>query len=192
MRPLLDAASALDRIVAALAGDSAAAPDRAPIVLLDGRSGSGKSTIATLAAERMPDATLLRLDDVYPGWDGLLAASEQLVTGVLGPHSRQEPGHWRRWDWTAGLPGPEETVDPSRPLLVEGVGALPSAARPLAALTVWVELDDATRRERALDRDGDAYAPHWTRWAAQEEEYLAREHPAAAADLVIDGRSILG
>ena len=189
MRPPVDAATALVRIVEALAGGASGSPG---VVLLDGRSGSGKSTLTTMAAERMPGTGVVRLDDVYPGWDGLRAASEQLVTGILGPYSRHEPGHWRRWDWTADAPGRRETVDPSRPLLVEGVGALPAAARPLAVLTVWVELDEDTRRERALARDGDTYAPHWSRWAAQEEEYLAREHPVDSADLVIDGRSILG
>ena len=41
------------------------------------------------------------------------------------------------------------------------------------------------RRTRALARDGETFAPHWDRWAAQEEDYLARHAPRAAADLIL-------
>jgi uridine kinase len=51
---------------------------RPALVLVDGPSGSGKSTLADAlvrdgdpAALLPPGAQLLRLDDVYPGWDGL-------------------------------------------------------------------------------------------------------------------------
>ncbi|MDQ1578127.1 MAG: hypothetical protein QOE21_814, partial [Microbacteriaceae bacterium] len=57
---------------------------------------------------------------------------------------------------------------------------------------IWVELDAATRKRRALDRDGDAYRPHWDRWAAQELAFAEREHPSELADLVVDGRQIFG
>ncbi len=54
-----------------------------------------------------------------------------------------------------------------------------------ADLAVWVETPDAVRRERALARDGDTYAPHWERWAAQERAVYAADPPAARADLVL-------
>jgi hypothetical protein len=37
-----------------------------------------------------------------------------------------------------------------------------------------------------MARDGDLYAPHWQRWAAQEERHLAREATRDRADLVLD------
>ncbi len=51
-------------------GSRARHPARPRITLVDGRSGSGKTTFATELAER-EGAQLLSLDDVYPGWDGL-------------------------------------------------------------------------------------------------------------------------
>jgi len=42
---------------------------------------------------------------------------------------------------------------------------------------------------RALERDGQQYESHWDDWAAQEERFIAREHPQALADLVIDERA---
>lgn len=47
-----------------------------------------------------------------------------------------------------------------------------------------MDADDAERKRRALERDGDTYRPHWDRWAAQEEEYIIRFQPRVCADLI--------
>jgi hypothetical protein len=97
----------------------------------------------------------------------------------------EDPG-WRGWDWAADRPGRWNPLDPERPLVVEGCGALSRAARRRATFGIWVELDAPERRRRALARDGDAYAPHWDRWAWQEQTFAAREHPRENADVVWD------
>jgi len=152
-----------------------------PVVLVDGRSGSGKTTIARELADGL-DAQLVRMDDLYPGWDGLEQGSRDVHDRVLGT---SEP-RWRRWDWKDDRPAEWHELDPTRALVVEGCGALSRANRALASLGIWVELDDATRKQRALARDGDEYAPHWDRWAAQEDAFIAREHPRELADAVLE------
>jgi uridine kinase len=154
-------------------------------VLLDGRSGSGKTELANLLAERWPEAQLVRLDDIYPGWDGLEAGSRHIRESVLAERPR-----WRCWDWAAGAPAGWHELDPLRPIVVEGCGALSSQNRRLADLGVWVELDDVRRKARALARDGALYESHWDRWAAQEETFLRREDPRGLADVVVDGSSL--
>lgn len=151
-------------------------------ILIDGRSGSGKTELAQSIVDAWPGAQLVRLDDIYPGWDGLAAASAA-VPGILLEQ------RWQAWDWAAGLPGSWHSLDPARPLVIEGVGALSRASRPLVDAALWVELDAETRKRRALDRDGDAYAPFWDRWAAQEDAFIAGEHPQLLADAIIDGSS---
>ena len=154
-------------------------------MLIDGRSGSGKTELAraVIAGWRgEPEPQLLRLDDVYPGWDGLDAASAE-VPAIVRMH------RWRAWDWTDDRPGEWHELDPARPLVIEGVGALTKRSKPLADFSIWVSLDDATRKARALARDGESFAPHWDRWARQELALAARENPEQLADLVIDGRS---
>ncbi len=75
-------------------------------------------------------------------------------------------------------------------MLIEGAGALSRANRLRADLGVWVELDDRSRRRRALERDGDGFVEHWDRWAEQETTFIAREVPDRTADLVVDGRTM--
>ena len=150
------------------------------MVIVDGRSGSGKTTIARPLAELL-GAQLVRLDDIYPGWDGLEAGSAAVIDDVLG----ERPG-WRRWDWVTGRPAEWHDLDPARPLVIEGSGALSRASRGLATFAVWLEMDAGERRVRAIARDGDRYEPYWDRWAAQEQAFFDRERPDLLADLVVD------
>ena len=63
---------------------------------------------------------------------------------------------------------------------------LTRASSALATLRVWLELDESTRRARALRRDGATYEPWWDVWAEQEERHLAIEGPRALADVVVE------
>jgi uridine kinase len=175
--------AALTELASRLARAVVAASDGRPVVLLDGGSGAGKSTLATPLAAAL-DAELVRLDDVYPGWDGLEAGSRAVYEEII-PTAR-----WHRWDWGSDAVADERRIDPSRPLVVEGCGALSRRARGLATFGVWIELDRLERRRRAIARDGDTYAPHWDRWAEQERVFFARERPDLLADVILDGTEI--
>jgi uridine kinase len=170
--------SEVNRVVAA------ARTSPGPIILIDGRSGSGKTELGFAVAAAL-DAQLVRLDDLYPGWRGLDAGSELVRTDVLGRH------RWRRWDWTAGASAEEHSIDPKLALVIDGSGSLSRANRELATLGVWVELDEPARKARALARDGAMYEPHWDEWAAQEQLFVDRERPDLLADIRIDGARVL-
>lgn len=148
-------------------------------LLIDGRSGSGKTELASALSAAL-GIDLVRLDDLYPGWDGLDAGSAAVPAILQG-----RP--WRTWDWARGVPGEWRRADPALPIVVEGVGAISAASRALADAAIWMELDDVRRRERALSRDGESYAPHWDRWARQELAFIASQRPSALADLIVDG-----
>lgn len=162
----------------------AACGEPAPVVLIDGRSGAGKSTLAADLVARWPGVVqLVALDQVYPGWDGLAAGVDAVRDGVLAPHFRRQRGVWRRWDWAASAAAEEHEVDARVPLIVEGSGILTAATEPLADVRVWLVSPDASRRTRALQRDGEMYRPHWERWAHQEEQHVATDRPADRATI---------
>jgi energy-coupling factor transporter ATP-binding protein EcfA2 len=174
----LDAATS--HVLEAIVGVSASNP----VVLIDGRSGSGKTSLARTLVARWPlrgRVQLVALDSLYPGWDGLEDGVEIARESILRPHARGLIGVWQRWDWELAEPAEAHAVDPSLPLVVEGSGLLTAGTERLGDVRVWLESPTHSRMRRALQRDGETYRPHWNRWAEQEERHLGRDAPATRA-----------
>lgn len=159
-----------------------------PVVVIDGRSGAGKSSLAARVARAWPLRTpvqLLALDSVYPGWGGLERGAEIARDQVLRPHGRGLIGIWRRWDWELEEEAEAHAVDPALGLIVEGCGALTPTTAALADVTVWVDGPQDSRRRRALERDGDGFRSHWDMWAAQEDAHIAGHEPQRLAHVQV-------
>jgi hypothetical protein len=157
-----------------------------PVILLDGGSGAGKTSLAASVAEawrttRGEELLLVSLDDVYPGWHGL-ASGSAAVPRIL---ARSGPGY-RRWDWETSQPADWVDVPAQAPILVEGCGALTLESAPLATCRVWLELDESVRKARALARDQGGYDPYWDIWAAQERAQWRANRPWTLADLTVE------
>ena len=152
------------------------------VLAVDGRSGAGKSTLVAAVTAALA-APVVRMDELYPGWDGLAAGTGRLADEVLGPIAAGVPAVYRRWDWMRSRPGRRVEVAPGPILVVDGVGSGAAAVRPWLSLLVWLDAPPDLRRDEALRRDGAAYARQWERWAAQEERYGRCDRPADAAGL---------
>ena len=176
--------AATSRICDAIAAVSASNP----VVVIAGRSGAGKSSLAARVTRAWPLSTpvqLVALDSLYPGWSGLERGAEIARESVLRPHGRGLIGIWRRWDWDREEEAEAHAVDPALGLIVEGCGALTSASAALADVTVWVDGPRDSRRQRALTRDGEGFRAHWDMWAAQEDAHIARHDPALLAQVSV-------
>lgn len=170
------------------------------VIMIDGRSGAGKTTLAEQLAGEL-DAQVLHMDDLYRGWNGLLDAPERLETALAA-------GQYRTYDWAAGRVNDTVKLAPQRPLIIEGCGSITAgtlaAARAYAKRTgahlrdgddvvaLWLECPTHERKARALARDGDMFRPHWDDWAAQEERLLQREHSHDIADVRLDTLCLAG
>lgn len=182
-----NAGSGAEWIPAALRG-AAPRAGRTRVLAIDGRSGAGKTQLAgTLAGEL--SAPVVSVEDLYGGWDGLERGIGLLVGEVLEPLAAGRTARVPRYDWVAGTWAEPVPLPPPDVLIVEGVGAGARRAGAFESVLVWLETPLPVRKKRALDRDGETFAPYWDRWAAQEDRMLARERTPERADVVIDGVS---
>src|SRR5665213_2649444 len=96
--PQSQGASTSALAVALAAAEPSAGATR--VLAIDGRSGSGKTTIAHAIARQL-DAPLISLEELYGGWDGLEHGIELVATAVLEPLARGEAAAVPRYDWVA-------------------------------------------------------------------------------------------
>lgn len=155
------------------------------VVAIDGPAGSGKTTLAAQLAAQISGAQILNTDQLYHGWDGLADGAQRLVDDVLLPLSEDRAATVRPWDWGSSSEGEQRELPGCETLIVDGAGCASRAAAPLLSMIIWLDADPALRQRRALERDGEMFAPHWQSWAAQERELFGREQTRERADLVI-------
>lgn len=164
------------------------------LIVVDGRSGAGKTTFANRVVHLFEggEAALVHTDDIawhldFFDWDDLL------LEQVVGPWRRREPVRYVPPGWARmGREGAVE-VAPVRVLVVEGVGAgRPSLARA-AEVVVWVQSDRDEARSRGLARDVElgrtrAEAEQfWDEWMDAEEPFQAASRPWSRAHLIARG-----
>jgi uridine kinase len=155
------------------------------LIAVDGRSGSGKTTIGDRLAAEL-NAPILHLDELYEGWQGLPGVADLLHEWIARPLLEGRPARWRPYHWDDGTRGEWRTIKPSPVLVLEGCGAGSPPVRDHLALLIWVEVADDVREERLRARpDWDDYLKHYRSWADAESELLQRDHTPGHADVVV-------
>ena len=147
------------------------------LICVDGPAGSGKTTLASQLG-----APVIHLDELIEGWTGLRTVDAQL-DGLLRPHQSGLPGTYRRYDWLAGEYAETVAVPPVPLLVLEGVGSGSLVVADLVTVLVWMEAPYDVRMARGIERDGDAFEPHWEMWAAEEADHFAGHGTRERADL---------
>ena len=155
------------------------------LIAIDGPSGSGKTQFAAELATKLR-ASLIPLDEMYRGWDGLIPTIDLLVEFVALPLAHGQDINIPTWDWAKNEPGPLKPIDKRTHIILDGCGSGALAMASSLSALIWLEADETVRRERALKRDGEVFAPHWETWAQQERELWSRDDTRSRADLVFD------
>lgn len=161
------------------------------LVLVDGRSGAGKTTFAARLV-RLLDGSLVHTDDLswnhHPtDWATLL------VDEIITPWRRGDAESFRPPGWlTHDRPGSID-VEPGRVLVVEGVGAGRAELAALADVVIWVQSDADIARRRGIARDVEygrsveEAEAFWDEWMGAEEPFLAADRPWTRASLIVNG-----
>lgn len=165
---------------------------RTRLVSIDGPAGSGKSTLADRFAARAEARGLhtlvLRMDDLYDGWDGAARGFGLLRDHVLKRLADGREGRYRRYDWNARAYAELHVVPVTLDLLiVEGVTSSDRDADPWQSLRLWIETSNEVRLDRGISRDGEALRDRWLDWMRWERDHFAAENTRARANVIVDG-----
>ncbi|MGN9908684.1 uridine kinase family protein [Phytohabitans sp. LJ34] len=166
------------------------------LVGIDGPGASGKSTLAAAFAVAIPGAVIVHVDDFYlPSKDqgsrvGEIASHfdwPRLTEQVIRPASTGAAVRYQRYDWNEDELAEWIEVPAGRPIIIEGVYCLEETLRDRYTYTIFCQADPRTRLGRGLERDGEEARSMWVdEWMPAEDEYIATQHPAHHADLVVD------
>ena len=132
------------------------------------------------------------MDDLYAGWEGLAQGSLYLVENILKPIRLAGKAHWQRWDWANDKRGGSDPGNGWREfegeniIIVEGCGSLTAQSADLADLTIWIEADRETRRQRFEARDRGIFSNFWHSWSAQEDEFFQEQCSQQLCQLTVD------
>ena len=159
------------------------------LLAIDGRSSSGKSSLAARLAASTQGAAVVHTDDVawnYStfGWDGILVS--EIIEPLRAGHSiaYRPPGYATRTD-----PVEIEVSAETSVVVIEGVGSARARLAALVDAVVWVQSDLDLTDERNWHRvaAGEMSPPDYDAWMAEEVPFQAQERSWERADLIVSG-----
>jgi uridine kinase len=173
----------------------AASVDRRPpvngirIVGVDGRSGSGKSFLASQLSALMA-APIVEIDD-FVSWDCFAGWWPRFDEQVLSPllAGRDAIFQARDWtDWYGSSLGEWKTQRWSPTVILEGVTCTRRETIGRITYAIWVEASAQIRLARGLARDTDFPGKEdlWRQWMREEDEFFAADRTRERADVIVD------
>lgn len=168
-----------------------------PVVLaLDGRCGSGKTTLAASLARQFPASNVLHMDDFYlppaqrlPGWEQIPCANmdlERLLHQTLQPAFDGQPIPYQAYSCRQGLFLPRQLLSPQPLIILEGSYSHHPLLRSCQTLQVFVTCSQTEQTRRLLQREGPHYAAFSSRWIPLEEAYFTQYALPSASAFVVD------
>jgi uridine kinase len=171
------------------------------LVALDGRSGTGKSTIARFIASQLSGVEVTA-DDFWVGgynseWDTRTPREkaekaidwQKIRAEVLEPLLDGRPTSWHPFNWAAGHGLAEQTItaEPKPLIVLDGAYSTRPELSDLIDLGVLVKMpNDSHRRNRLIGREGREYMADWhNRWDVAEDYYFTEVRPKDSFDMII-------
>jgi len=196
---------AVDTLVAAIRARSVSA--HRLVVAIDGRSGSGKSTVAKAVAQAI-GAVIVPCDHFFAAsvsnaeWDRRTPEERaadaidwrRLKREAIEPLRMGRPARWYAFDFLAGprgdgtypLQGTPTELDPKPVVLLDGAYSARPELADVLDLSVLVEAAPTTRQARLEAREAADFLRQWhARWDLAEEYYFRHVRPPSAFDVVL-------
>ncbi|MCR4330001.1 MAG: (d)CMP kinase [Candidatus Roizmanbacteria bacterium] len=175
--------------------------NRPMFVAIDGRSGTGKSTIANELAKRLGGVVILSDDFWVGGTDSEWLARKpkeraslaidwmRIKSDVLEPLLAGKRASWHPFDWEKGSGLSEKYIhaDSKQLIILDGAYSTRPELLDLIDLSILVELtNDFIRRERLVKRESREYMTNWHNiWDSAEDYYFTEIKTRASFDIII-------
>ncbi len=171
------------------------------VVAVDGRSGTGKSTISALIAESTR-GVLINTDDFWSGgsdeeWEAKDPQTradraidwQRLKREVIEPFLSAAVVQYFPFNFQdgSGLSASPIVVQPADIIILDGAYSSRPELEDLIDFSILViSQDDAARRRRLILREGLKYMQRWHRlWDPAESHYFTHIRPSTAFDAII-------
>ena len=171
-------------------------PERPVLIALDGRCGSGKTTLAAQLAVQFPGSAVFHTDDYYlppaqriPNWAETPCANMDLTRlreEVLVPAQAGAAVRSRAYSCREGAYLPEQCVPPAPLYILEGSYSHHPILAGFYDLKVFVTCSKKEQARRLQAREGERYENFVRRWIPLEEAYFAQCRIEALADRLWD------
>ncbi len=163
------------------------------IAAVDGRCGSGKSTLGQWLEEQL-DCNLFHMDDFYlpfgeriSGWEKTASANmdlDRFRRQVLLPVREGAAVDYQAYNAHKDLYS-RTRIAPKQINIVEGSYSHHPAIRDLYDLTIFLTCGPEEQERRLRAREGDHFESYRTRWIPLEESYFAGYRTEENSGLVI-------
>jgi uridine kinase len=168
--------------------------ERAPvngirIVGVDGRSGAGKSLLASRLSTLLT-APVIEIDD-FVSWDCFAGWWPRFDEQVLSPllSGRDATYQARDWtDWYGSTLGGWKTQRWSPTIILEGVTCTRRDTVGRLTYAIWVEAPAEMRLARGMARDSRFPGKEdlWKQWMREEDEFFLADETRERADRIVD------
>ena len=185
-----------ESLISILAAALAQKPTKPLVLALDGRCGSGKTTLADRLARQFPASIVLHTDDFYlppaqrvRGWEKTPCANMDLIRlrdEALRPAYEGQPVLYRAYFCRAGAYQPVQELAPQPLVILEGSYSHHPLLAGYETLQVFVTCSREEQTRRLQAREGERYANFAARWIPLEEGYFAQYRIEEMADLAVD------
>jgi|SRR3989344_7231735 len=190
---------AVDKIVAAIE-QKLAVREGPLLVSIDGRSGTGKTTLGKAVAEKI-GATFILGDDFYAGgtfkeWSKKTPKQKadfcidwkRIRKEALEPLLAGRSATWHPFNWQTneGLADNTITAKPAKVIILDVVYAARPELADLIDFSVLLQVSEAARRIRIAKRESGSFMKKWHKvWDDAEDYYFSQVRPPLSFDLVV-------
>jgi len=165
-----------------------------PLILIDGKGGSGKTSLAVKLAGVL-NANIVSVDDICwcadpIHWD------DEMLNGIINPWLSGENVSYTPSGWIKESRIGFIKTDSSKALIIEGNGACRKTLRKVATFSIWVDTEPDVCRTRVIQRDLangenggtlESVTEFTDWWDSVVDPFLVEEESWKYADIIVSG-----